>query len=467
MATVYALSDANATFSGAPYPAFLRDLIHWKDLSGWTWRDVRTDYFFTNELASAPAGSVVLLSSFDLEDRALVPMHAEELQDRLLSTPRQWQLMNYINPLILLIYDASGCTLNWPASSHHLLYLTTWCGPWHTQWLMSQRLEPPGSVSGRWPWLRSAPFGPAYDGGHLASLSAERRAADTRNILFAFRGTWSRYKRFHLLQAVEMNRDALSAIAYRTLRTRAPHPSGVGPFVLDMVRVGSPYATGEQISYLELLRSAIFTISPPGDLWEAWRTWEAMEAGSIPIVLEVADATYGNCKNASGHFLATAEGVLSVTTWDDLPELIAREASNMTAVRVRQQSMLRWLLSSKQAFRRDLLSAAATMRSGDWKPQTPCHTSPLTAIELASHHSGLGAYWRLPQPVHMAPRTGWASRYPYKARPWHGVNGWCSAKNDTREDFRERCQAKPCGVPLVTDFSCAKVASTHLATKHA
>jgi len=28
---------------------------------------------------------------------------------------------------------------------------------------------------------------------------------------------------------------------------------------------------GWQITYLELLRDSIFTLSPPGDLWEAYR----------------------------------------------------------------------------------------------------------------------------------------------------------------------------------------------------
>ena len=81
-------------------------------------------------------------------------------------------------------------------------------------------------------------------------------------------------------------------IVEQTKTCNASSPSGLIQCTEIPTPPGSP-------SYLELLRDSVFTLAPAGDMFESYRVWEAMEAGSIPIV-DILDRVY---KGARWHRL--------------------------------------------------------------------------------------------------------------------------------------------------------------------
>jgi len=76
--------------------------------------------------------------------------------------------------------------------------------------------------------------------------------------------------------------------------------------------------------YIKLLRESAFTISPPGDMYEAYRTWEAVEAGSIPILIETPH-TYNLCEQPSIHAFREMPFAIQLRSWDDLPSALATQ----------------------------------------------------------------------------------------------------------------------------------------------
>ncbi len=457
--------DVRLSMPHAPYFTFLRDLLLFDSDAGsderqwlWDFRYVPPQTFFAQTLANTPAGSIIVCQSWHLENREVVPESPYSLQDRARSTPRSWQLWNASQPLIVIVYDAAGCTLSIPLDTHHVVYLASWCERYHRDYLRSMQFE--SSAFPR-PWLRDAPFGTSLHAGSLLALQAERRDALDRRILFSFRGSAppSKPKRTELMATTRQQRAALAQIAGATMRGRVPpHTSGVGRYLLDIID-NSPearrrtngthlhYETADAISYLELLRSSVFTLSPAGDVWEAYRTWEAMEAGSIPIVQEVPEV-YAHCRNASAHLRETMPFLLWVRRWADLPEVLAHELADLQRVRARQQAMLQWLRAYKARFRRELASTSQMMTDGVWSVPSQCAASALDADALAEQHRSLASYWRQPQVAgDGVTMVGWA--HDPEPLEFLGETGLCGSAG-----FREQCVDKGCGMPLVAKFGC-------------
>lgn len=229
---------------------------------------------------------------------------------------------------------------------------------------------------------------------------------------------------------------------------------------MDVVSPGERYVTSTKISYLELLRTSIFTVCPPGDLWETYRFWEAIETGSFPIILHVK-GFYGHCANPSLHLLHVARGVYSVQQWDELPSLIASEVRNLTALQLRQNWMLDWLDSVKYDIRSDLLALSRAMKARDtkahiWRPRTKCSVIPSPPQEVAKQHQRLSKYWRHPQPEsnrevqsYLAPEAarGFVKiRYSNTGRR---LAPFCSGHS---LNFEETCMSSKCGRPAVLGF---------------
>ena len=224
-----------------PYFNFLRDLLLFdadimeNESTSWSFQLTQPEPFFTSTLDDIAAGSIIVMQAWHLEDRSVVPESPYALSDRRLSTPRSWRLWNVSQPLVVVIYDAAGCTLSIPTGTHHVIYLASWCERYHRDWKRSRRLEHSAFLR---PWLRDAPFGSAFDGGALARLQAERRDVLERRILFSFRGSApaSKPKRAELMAASGADRVRLAAIARGAMQGRVPpHPSTVGWYLLDIV----------------------------------------------------------------------------------------------------------------------------------------------------------------------------------------------------------------------------------------
>ena len=58
------------------------------------------------------------------------------------------------------------------------------------------------------------------------------------------------------------------------------------PYVFEVWDVDRDATPNETMPYLDLLRQSVFTLCPAGDLWDSYRAWESIHAGSIPIVIK-------------------------------------------------------------------------------------------------------------------------------------------------------------------------------------
>lgn len=144
--------DVYVTGTTASYVGYLKDFLLSApkgsgpelDIQVHKNQDIKT-FFLGGGLSKLAAGSVLLVSSYDLEDREIEKEVAVDYaQNRLLNEPRLWVLLNNSQPLIVINTDGGACSLDWPRTTHHILYRTTWSRQWQQEWVASQAFEPPG-----------------------------------------------------------------------------------------------------------------------------------------------------------------------------------------------------------------------------------------------------------------------------------------------------------------------------------
>lgn len=89
--------------------------------------------------------------------------------------------------------------------------------------------------------------------------------------------------------------------------------------------------------------SSILTLSPAGHNPESFRIWEAIEAGSIPVI-SIADVSYKNhpCKGSLHRMLDSGAPIVILNKWDELFPTIDALLSNQTALNERQQALQLW-----------------------------------------------------------------------------------------------------------------------------
>ena len=247
---------------------------------------VDSEQFLTDQhsLESVAAGSILIGASFVFEDSALIPRSGRAIvhEHYVQTTPRLWRLLNLTVPVILIMIDGGDCTFEWPRSTHHLLYRTTWCNRWHSEFEASFAADMSRPGTGQ-AWLRSLPFGTALDAAGLRSISQNPLPSEERPFLFNFRGSlgYRKPSRSTLLGAWMRHRTELSALADRAAvdpaltrarsapgshqRWVAEYWDGVGSSIFDIVQSGSKqeYQTSKTISYIDLLRESKFTLAPP------------------------------------------------------------------------------------------------------------------------------------------------------------------------------------------------------------
>lgn len=170
--------------------------------------------------------------------------------------------------------------------------------------------------------------------------------------------------------------------------------------------------------YAELLGDTIFAVSPPGDVWEAFRTWEAMESGAIPVI--EGNAIYKGYVRPARPLLEITRGVLSVSDWNSFPDLLEAYTKNFSALQELQDDMLSWIDGYKVSLRRQIHNTAVTMRASavpdaprgvHWRPRTTCKLTPLTPQQVIGPIAAL------------APRGG-----ETMARLWRGEGQWTCAR---------------------------------------
>ncbi|KAL1500335.1 hypothetical protein AB1Y20_012999 [Prymnesium parvum] len=425
--------------------------------------------FFDAMLPRLQPGSVVVLTSLDLQH----PGIDEKLDARIFiresplrSMPRLWKLLNVSVPLQIILYLDPGCGLEWPNSTHHVLYRTMWCNQTHAEWLASREREPAlGSGSGgELPWLRSFPFMTSYNDGKLGELEElQKVGVASRGYLWNYVGslTYEKPTRQLLKQVVEREWSKFDEVAQRIMQGAPPRPAGER-FVFNVsmtcyadstsVCTKTPKEQMINLTFSQLLGDSVLCLCPAGDMWDSYRMWEAMEAGTIPVVDDMNQIRYKSCDGPSGHFLYENPYAISYKSPEELPALLESLAAQPGGLAARQKGLIAWLAQHKAEKRQELLSTAYAMRAAThnpamWKPRTQCTIERLSPEEVANENFQLAQYWRRPQNFTDSP-------YLENLDTKHGMYGRRNWSANKTVDPDEPCLSAGCSPPLIHSITC-------------
>jgi len=106
---------------------------------------------------------------------------------------------------------------------------------------------------------------------------------------------------------------------------------------------GANYAdTFNSTQYKNVLKHSVFTLCPTGRNPESYRIYEAIEAGSIPIL--ALDKEYHDhpCKNAFLPFVKYHAPFVFLTDWKQLPKVLAMYSQDPNKVVALQERLRPW-----------------------------------------------------------------------------------------------------------------------------
>ncbi len=189
--------------------------------------------------------------------------------------------------------------------------------------------------------LVNMPLGPRFE---FRLVSAVERAFDVtkRKYSFNFVGSSVGPHRSRLIQIVQENQrstefPAMGQGFFSTTRQWNPKPG---------YRDGSLDA----VAYRRLLLNSTFTLCPKGHNYDTYRMYEAIEAGSIPIV-ELGSRYYRNhhndivpCNGSLDMYTKSKAPFIFLENWSDLPLVLERELADPVKLRQRQRDLLAWRL---------------------------------------------------------------------------------------------------------------------------
>ncbi len=106
--------------------------------------------------------------------------------------------------------------------------------------------------------------------------------------------------------------------------------------------------------YREVLLQSSFTLCPIGHNPEAYRIYEACEAGSVPVIVTGEQAYLEHkCEDAFRPFLDAGAPFVVLQSWDELSDFLAGPATNASFVADKQRALRLWYTSYMTAFARD------------------------------------------------------------------------------------------------------------------
>lgn len=178
------------------------------------------------------------------------------------------------------------------------------------------------------------PLGPRSEFGKVAKTDVVQ-PSNTRKYVYNFLGSTTSY-----------SRKKLRTILFNDLKTGQPEekfPSFVHVTDKWHVKITKDSGYVDPAQYRKVLFNSQFTLCPIGHNPEAYRIYEACEAGSIPILS--LDRYYGRheCKDAYAPFVdAGAPFVFLKGGWPQLEKFLNTKASNATWVSERQVAVRSW-----------------------------------------------------------------------------------------------------------------------------
>eukprot|EP00579_Thalassiosira_antarctica_P016089 CAMPEP_0201933366 /NCGR_PEP_ID=MMETSP0903-20130614/31418_1 /ASSEMBLY_ACC=CAM_ASM_000552 /TAXON_ID=420261 /ORGANISM="Thalassiosira antarctica, Strain CCMP982" /LENGTH=137 /DNA_ID=CAMNT_0048473285 /DNA_START=68 /DNA_END=478 /DNA_ORIENTATION=- len=97
-------------------------------------------------------------------------------------------------------------------------------------------------------------------------------------------------------------------------------------------------------SYIEVLLDSVFTLAPAGHNPECYRLFEAVEAGSIPVLIKndlyAKQRSQYSCKESLHHWYDAP--ILVLDSWNDLFPTVERLMGNLEALDEMQIKLHMW-----------------------------------------------------------------------------------------------------------------------------
>jgi hypothetical protein len=115
----------------------------------------------------------------------------------------------------------------------------------------------------------------------------------------------------------------------------SPRPKDAGVFHFAEKWVGHPDEDQDHLGpivYQKVLLASYYTLCPMGHAVETYRFWEAVDALSIPILIEQTDANKntgpGRCSHTFQHVLRSRPPIIVLPNWDSLPAYLEKQLAD-------------------------------------------------------------------------------------------------------------------------------------------
>lgn len=97
-----------------------------------------------------------------------------------------------------------------------------------------------------------------------------------------------------------------------------------------------------QQEYRSTLLDSVFTFAPPGESCETYRIWEAVEAGSIPIILLGHNYDMHRCADSLAPLLVSKAPFIFLESWEDIHPLLEEAQRDYEKIREIQMELILW-----------------------------------------------------------------------------------------------------------------------------
>ena len=109
---------------------------------------------------------------------------------------------------------------------------------------------------------------------------------------------------------------------------------------------------------MQVLGESVFTLAPAGHNFESFRLYEAVEAGSIPVISLDKDYKEHKCKDSLSHWLDSP--IIIIESWNEVIPTLQKLLEDPEALDMRQADLRVWynqyISSAVQEFETFLLS---------------------------------------------------------------------------------------------------------------